>query len=118
RLGCRAARVSAASSQTRAALFLHAEICRSFVGQLERIRMLTAVVELLCLIELGDRRLHLRVVGLHLRGRFAAFLDHLRARARERRTRGAGQRDRYRRDCYALSHVLSPPFKPGWLWSL
>src|SRR3989442_12657713 len=80
--------------------------------------MLTAGVGLLCLIGLGARRLHLRVVGLHLRGRFAALLDHLRARARERRTRGEGQRDRYRRDCHELSHVLSPPSEPGWLWTL
>src|SRR5215510_1410399 len=94
------------------------QICRGLVGQLERLGVLAPVVELLRLVELGDDRLHLRIVGLHLRGRLARFLDHLRARACERRTRGEGQRDRYRRDCHELSHVLSPPFEPGWLRAL
>src|SRR6267142_3337891 len=100
-------------AQTGVALIL--QIRNSFVGQLERLGVLAPVVELLRLVQLGDDRLHLRIVGLHLRGRFARLLDHLRARARERRTRAEGQRDRNCRDCHELSHVLSPPFEPGWL---
>src|SRR5215510_12596596 len=105
-----------ATPKTGVALLL--QISSGLVGQLERLGVLAPVVELLRLVELGGDRLHLRVVGLHLRGRLARFLDHLRARARERRTRGEGQRDRDRRDCHELSHVLSPPSEPGWLRSL
>src|SRR6516162_1459892 len=88
-------------AQTDVALLL--QIRRGLVGQLERLGVLAPVVELLRLVELGDDRLHLRVGGLHLRGRLARLLDYLRARARERRARGEGQRDRDRRDCHELS---------------
>src|SRR5215467_10858953 len=92
-------------AQTGVALLL--QICRGLVGQLERLGVLAPIMELLRLVELGDNRLHLRIVGLHLRGRLARLLDHLRARARERRTRSEDQRDRNRRDCHEFSHILS-----------
>src|SRR5262249_18617863 len=83
--------------------------CRSFVGQLERLGVLAPVVKLLRLVELGDCRLHLRIVRLHLGGGFPRLLDDLGTRTRERGATGERQRDRYGRNCHELSHALSPP---------
>src|SRR2546428_9939427 len=86
--------------------------------------MLATIVELLGLVELGDRRLDLGVVGLHLGGRFPCLLDDLRARAGERAASTKGQRHCYRSNGHDLSQDLSPPLvarlasvivTPGWL---
>src|SRR6266446_4633037 len=89
-----------------------------FVRQLQRVRMLATIVELLRLVELGDRRLDLGVVGLHLGGRFPCLLDDLRARAGERAASTKGQRHCYRSNGHDLSQDLSPPLWPGWPRSL
>src|SRR5215510_2550052 len=47
-------------AQTGVALLL--QICRGLVGQLERLGVLAPIMELLRLVELGDNRLHLRIV--------------------------------------------------------
>src|SRR5262249_12144045 len=103
-------------AQTGVALLL--QICRGLVGQLERLGVLAPILELLRLVELGDNRLHLRRVAFLLRGRLARLLDPVGARARDRRPRRKDRRDLTRRDCHELSHVLSPPFEPGWLRAL
>src|SRR5205814_6462842 len=95
-------------------LVLLLEVRGRLVGQLQRVRMLATVVKLLRLVELGDGRLDLGVVRLHLGGRFPRLLDHLRAGAGERAASAEGHDHRYRCDGQDLSHVLSPPIGPGW----
>src|SRR5262245_53990936 len=92
--------------------------CSSFVGQLQRLGVLTRVVELLGLVELSHCLLYLWIVRLHLGGGVPRLLDNLGTRARERGAAGEGQRDRYSCDCHELSHVLSPPSCAGWLSAL
>src|SRR5262245_3471871 len=60
----------------RARLLLDAQDVERLVGGLQGLGVLSAVVELLRLVEPGDRFLHLRVAGIHLGRRVATLLDH------------------------------------------